>query len=302
MKILGKKYGISACVLFIGAITIGLCFSMILLNNRRKQELEFNSRGFYNEYAAKFMITDMASEERFKSALKSTVKNGVVYLKNLDLLNSLQGVWFQGEVVKPELQSGRFFEEEDFLGDTKYAVIGASYLEDIEEQEGKKYIEIEEENYEVIGVLKAKADTKLGQMIFINWNAAIKQYGISGDYLLDGASEEYVEETIEVLESKMYSDEIYYQEKLMEDTSVVRIFGLETLDAIYLIMFINFIICGIFITMYWLQKQKKHIEVYGLLGIGRKYLFLDMLKGYIKIVIPGILIGVVYFLVKEGGM
>lgn len=300
MKLFGRKYGKSTFVLLIGSAIIGLCLFMVLFNIKRKEQLELNSRGFYNEYAQEFMLTEAASEERFLKAMQASVQDGIVYLMHLDYANTLQGVWYQGEIKKPELESGRFFVEEDFSSGKRVAVIGKKYLKELEKKDGKSYLEIGEESYEVIGILAAQEDTRMGQLKFINWDAAIKTYGLAGDYLLDGLNKSKVKEEIDQLAERMYSDEFYHSDLEVDDDSVVRVFGLETLDAIYMVMVVNFIICGIFITVYWLYKKKSYIEVYTLLGFTRRRIFLDLLKNYMISVALGFLISFTYLFIKGG--
>jgi len=300
MKICGKKYGISTFVLFIGAVVIAFCFCMMLFHTERKRQLEMQSRGFYNDYAKSFAVFDTVSKEQFQKVLQASVRDGMVFLRNLDGINMTYGVWYQGEVQKPVLESGRFFEEKECMGRERLAVVGKGCLGDVNEKEGELHIKIDGENYTVIGVLAAEADTKMGKMKFVNWEAAVCQYGIAGDYILDGKSEQAVREQMGQLAGQMSENEVYYSEGIkVEDNSLVRMFGLETLDAIYLIMFVNFIICGIFIIVYWLQKQKNYVEVYTLLGIGWGILIWDVLKKFMGAVVPGTLIGMTYLLLKE---
>ena len=76
---------------------------------------------------------------------------------------------------------------------------------------------------------------------------------------------------------------------------------METLDVIYSIMAVNFVLCGIFIIVYWTQKQRGYAEVYSLLGVGRNVFLGDMIKKFAGIVIPGALLGLAYFLFKGVG-
>ena len=302
MKIFGKKYGISTLILFIGAAIITFCFLMMMSHARRKQQLEMESRGFHNEYAKNFAVLDTVSKEQLLDVLRASVQNGMVFLKNLDALNEVHAIWYQGDVQKPELENGRFFEEKECVGSERLAVVGKSYLDEIQEKEGKQFLEIDGEDYRVIGVLAAQAGTRMGKMKFINWAAAAGQYGVAGDYVLDGRDELTVKEQLQQLAGQMSETELYYSERAKsEDDSLVRIFHLETLDVIYSIMAVNFVLCGIFIIVYWTQKQRGYAEVYSLLGVGRNVFLGDMIKKFAGIVIPGALLGLAYFLFKGVG-
>lgn len=300
MKINGKKYGIASFILFFGAAVIGICFLLIGYNKQRKLNLEKESRGFYSKAAQKFRVFEGASEDRLMNALSSSIENGLVYSMHLDSMDTLQGVWYQGDIEKPALADGEFFDEKDFTENTNKAVIGKACLKDTTQKDGIIFLEIDGEEYEVIGVFDADEDTRMGQMKFINLNAAFKTYGAAGDYLLDGRNTQTIRTEMEMLSEKMYSDEFYYSPEKPEDNSLVRVFGLETLDAIYLIMSANFVICGIFITIYWLHKKKGYAEVYSLLGIRRKYFIADILKTYGLTVLSGFLLGFFCYILLRG--
>ena len=100
----------------------------------------------------------------------------------------------------------------------------------------------------------------------------------------------------------MYSDEFYYGSGSgrPEDTGLVRVFGLEALDAIYAVLIFNFVVCGIFITAYWLHRKRLVAEVYALLGLGRGALVRDVGASYVLTVLCGAACGFVCFLLFDG--
>ena len=302
MKIHGKRYGAAVFILLLGAAAISFCFLMIGNNKRQKAELERESRGFYSEAAQKFMVFDTISEERFMKALSASVENGIVYLACLNPGDTVKGVWYQGEIEEPELAEGRFFQKEDFSSDAKKAVAGRGCLDRARTEGGVCLLDVDGEEYEVIGVLDAEEDTRMGQTVFVNLNAAFETYGVAGDYVLDGMDEQSVRSQMASLSQNMYSDEFYYGSGSgrPDDTGLVRVFGLEALDAIYAVLIFNFVVCGIFITAYWLHRKRLVAEVYALLGLGRGALVRDVGASYVLTALCGAACGFVCFLLFDG--
>lgn len=105
-----------------------------------------------------------------------------------DSLNNVQlrGILIKGNMKSPRIIEGRFFNETDFFTDKKMVVIGENMIEYTYTEDGKRYLSLFNDVYEVIGICGYGINSIIDNIIFYNLDSI--QPADWGVYSIDGNS------------------------------------------------------------------------------------------------------------------
>ena len=260
---------------------------LLLVNIQSRRELEDIKRGFYSEQAS-YLINEESGWDAVEEILQGDDWNdGIVYKKGLEMNSDTRGVFYKGNFKKLPLIEGRYFTEDEVGSDSRKAMLGRKYEEDIYEEGGAWYIDILGEKFEVIGIFGSAQATRMDSMKWIPLEAAAELAGAEGDYIVDGKSEALIEHNSSLLEQVMEPDwttEI----KVMNDAgepveSSYPERNNNVIEKIYLAIIFSFILNMILAGTYWGRHTAQRIQVEKMSGFSGGQILLSVLAEYCKI-------------------
>lgn len=270
-------------MVFADFMLLSVCCILITTNLYTKAQTEKISRGFYSEHVLSLSVAD--SREGAAVSLPELSERGILYKTGLSLEYDLRGVLLAGEEELPPLLSGRFFDSPESRGNEKIAVVGSQCLEQSWKKDGKDWIEIQGEIFQVIGVMGTEEKNRFQTMVWIPFGTAVEIWGVDGTYRLDGKEKEAVDKNAEYLEQEMaeYSAVTIEESVGKEISGVGEKLNLGTnrlIRMVYLAMVIGFLLAGILCISYWSGFQKKKMEIRFLLGESDSGIWIH-LNGYL---------------------
>ena len=247
MKLFHRKIGKSVLVLFLDMALVFTAAFLVLVNLQTRQELEESSRGFYSEEAVSLYCTEENWDGILDILEEGNWKNGILFRRDLEVGIDTRGVFYEGKYRGYPLLSGRFFTEEESLGKERIALIGRNLRQDLYEKDGRKYIEILGEPFEVIGVLGSAQPTRLDRMQLIPMGAAAELAEAAGTYVVDGTSRESIQKNVDLMKEVM--SEPWSEMEIPQEESGGGISAgwftkvyVDTIEKIYLAIVLAFIL------------------------------------------------------------
>lgn len=298
MKILGKRIYKGTMVVFADFLLLTVCCILITTNLYVKDQTEKVSRGFYSDHVLSIQVSSH-STKNFPASFFEGMPDSVIFRTGLSMEYDLRGVFWRGKTQLPPLLSGRFFSEEEGRMMSRVAVAGESCLENAYKENGKTYISIQGQPFEVIGIMGTKEKSRFQSMIWIPFETAISVFGVDGQYKVDGADLKMIQESAEYLERELSKTaQVTIEEPVgMEVSGVGERLDLGTNDLIrmvYLAIMAAFLLAGILCVSYWIGYQRPKMQVRHILGEADWHIGLH-LGGYLmKTVVLAVMVGGVF--------
>ena len=186
MTLFHHRVSRGALLLTFNMIFVFVAAFLVLVNLQAREEMKESKRGFYST-EAEYLVCEDADWNSLEDLLSGGKwVDGLLFKKDLETGLDTRGVFYQGKIRKYPLRSGRFFTEEESAGNERKALIGTLFQKDTYQKDGKEYIDILGEPFEVIGVLGSAQTTRLDRMKWIPLQAAVELTGMAGNYTADG--------------------------------------------------------------------------------------------------------------------
>lgn len=284
VKVLQYKVSRSTLLLIFNMVLVLTSALLILVNLQSRKELENSKRGFYSENASYLVYENGDWESMLDILTGEKWTDGILYKKSLEMESDTRGVFYQGKIKKPALLSGRFFTEEESSGNERKALIGKRFQKDTFEKNGKEYIEILGETFEVIGILGSEQPTRLDSMKWIPMKTAVELTGAEGSYVSDGISKEKIVHNTKLL-WKIMDEDWTMKESEMEATVRKYSKGWQNsvVEKIYLAIVFSFILNTILAGGYWICQKKQKVQVEKILGFSNSRIIQSILVEYMII-------------------
>lgn len=286
-----KRLSKGTLSLFLVVTLLVVSSLLIAANTRGKEEIEKLSRGFYSANLVKVNLFEINRHGEIKELLKTEMsggKDGICFKTDLMTGKDIRGICYSGAIEKPAISSGRFFSEAECFSDKKIAVAGSGFADEYIVEGEKKYIEIADEKFEVVGVLGTKQESRYDLMLFIPMETAINIFGEEGTYVFDGNEKEEIFGTVQnfVTGAGRYAE--YVEQSNSEEAEYTGVNDLtqtkkNTLQDMYLLMFISYLLAAVSAANFWIRYRYKEIQVYRIVGAGTFSIIRDMLIKFIRI-------------------
>lgn len=297
--IMDKNKLLSSLFLIIVFMTIVVfsCFLTSSLEYAVRDEKLVNN--FLGPKAKSFKIIPEEDAADWPRALFEISEPHVIS-KSLDEFGSTVGIYISGSVdIVPDMKEGRFFNERDFTAGGKYAVVGEKILPATLAKNDKRFFIFENQEYEVIGVMKNRnANDWLGYRSYLNLKALtcnidylwINHFGIdAGDktrtvyaQLKSGIEQEgmqFKNVSIEMIESPLLS--------------VMRKKSFEIM--MFSLVFVVFVVNTISVTGYWLDRKRLEIGVKKCCGANNYQIAFGIIKELLAIALFSFGSGIVLY-------
>ena len=219
----------------------------------------------------------------------------LLYKENVGLFNGY-AIYFKGDLKnKPNVLKGRYFNQDDFNNGKKVAVIGKGLMDKVIKEDGKDYYYIENENYEVIGVLgddkKASGDD---YNVYINLDALLTKdsFYLKGKYAIDAGKNS--KNILNEIKSKYKDTDINIVEAEPEVISPIAKSIKENVQAqiVFILEIIGtFVLNTVCVTEYWIKNRKKEIGIKRALGATKRRIFVSIIGELITINIISFVVG-----------
>jgi hypothetical protein len=299
MKLFDKRIFKGSMILFINLTLLTVSCILITTNINSKIEIEKLSRGFYSKNALRITISDSQSETLWQKALKENrINNSIIFKNNIKFNMDLRGIYYKGNVELPPIKSGRFFEENECMTNQKIAIIGNSYLNDVEKKDKKQWIRVLKQKFEVIGILGTGKKSRFDSMIFIPIVTALKLQGQEGHFIIDGKHANKILENTQLLKNLLSSSAKVDMERPVghDITGVGESLNLGTNDIIktvYLAIFFAFLLTAISSSSYWIFHRNQLIQIQRMLGNKDSKIFIFIVHRYLRVAILSLAFGFV---------
>ena len=292
MKLLHWKINKSTLLLTVNLILVFLSAFLILANLNTRRELEESKRGFYSEKVSYLVCDDSADWETVSGILTGQEwTSGILFKKDLEIDADTRGVFYKGKISVPTLLSGRFFTPEESWGKEKKALVGTRFEKDLYKENGKQYIEIFGEPFEVIGILGSAQPTRLDSMKWIPLETAVEMTGISGRYAVDGISEAVIKNNTKLLWTVMNEDWTMQKTEVQKTLQESHKFGdIDIIEKIYLAIICVFALNMLLAGNYWMRQKNQKVQVERLLGFSSVAVIFSVFSEFLSIAGISILI------------
>ena len=203
---------------------------------------------------------------------------------------TIRYIYYNDGYVYLPLKSGRFFKASDFFEDSPVAVVGKNREKDcFVDATGNPFIMVDNQEYNVIGVLGYEQATVLDDMIYLNMNALkiLESPMLFLDCLGEESYDRISGQLIYKLQEKSVPAEQMAGSMSFSDSVMPKIVTARWFLGILACCFI----CLLLVSIQWLHSQRQEVIVRMLVGasavdiawfISKKYLglaFLSLIAG-----------------------
>jgi hypothetical protein len=260
-------------VLFCTFFLINIFFIWIVINILNVEEkLKTQQSLISNDAKVMFF---QGNEDVRKDQLIDLLKNKKVILEGNVMTNSngekteIKGIYYNYDIDKKyPLREGRMFTIEEIMQKKKVALVGYNLKDEIK----NNTIKIQNEDYEVVGILGEKNSNALKDSIFINLNAqdfSLNRKAITIDVANEKASDLVMDISKTLNESKKV--DINISEPFGKADPLKQALGDNKMNLIMaLLVSICLISTVINISSYWIDKEKPIIGIKSLVGGTKK--------------------------------
>jgi len=262
-------------------IVIGMATSFTFFVFERNNMTIKISQEYYSDNAVAFFVS--GSSKADMEYIMNRMDEGDILYGEIDRYS--RGVYMKGDADDLPLVWGRGFRETDFFTNKKVALVGRKILEECKVIDGTYYFPIQNDLYEVIGVLGISSDSLLDNYMWINLDAMLNIFHSDGFYVLDGSKncgevlqDSFLEEIVEEVEKEEVGIKAMYENSRFSQWVCI------------LLLVCLFAYAGI-ITFFWLEYQKYPVSIKKLCGIPRRYILWDLVKEFMILCCSGYLCG-----------
>ncbi|MGE1217557.1 ABC transporter permease [Bacillus toyonensis] len=295
-----KKFTIEDGVLSAYVIIFTLMISLTTTYLIKINDIDKITNNFYSKNSVAFHIKDDNHPLNMQNLLDHIdERDFMLFKENVLELPYIKGIYKTGDIATPPLVSGRFFQADDFFKNKKIAVVGKDN-NDIVLKNGKKYIQLNNTSFEIIGVMGESFSTKLDKMIYLNLDAALKLENKSyGSYVLDG--NKFMTSTFDKLEQDMKSS-ISIVKANKETVGSSRVFERNSGNYEMFVLFILIILSmSIIICSYWFYKKRISISIQHVIGHRMFNIYMNLFKKHVLLLISSYFFSIFLFIIFNLG-
>lgn len=288
-----KKRVVSIVLLAVVCVLPILCILMIhhlsLCSALEKMEV-----GNFGESSCLTSMTVNSIETRFAlydNFVKEHISCGIYLDDKGSTENTIRYMAFTEDYVNFPMQNGRFLELEDFKKNNRVAVVGKN-VENVYEKEGKQYIQINDQEYYVLGRMGYEEETAFDNYIFVNMFTCDDK--VLKIYTIDFFSAIDVNETMDDCAKKMQEldcdMEVLVETDNFADTVTVDF----DILSYFLGLLLCYILCIILISYQWLMLQRRELGIRRLVGASKREVVSYIMVQYISYMLISFVVGYLY--------
>lgn len=286
MKIAGKKIPKGTILLFLSFTAISLCLLLIVSATRAERTNSMSKNGMYSGHQKNFSICNAEQEGQWEDvipALEAKYNNFAIYvpIQNPEIV--IRGVCVSGKVETPPMVEGKYFDFATSWTDTPKAVLGKQYREYAVERDGKMYYDYQGVEFEVIGVMGTKEDSRLNYMMMMDFKSAVRLAGINTGYVLDTKKESDLLKVGQDLDSLFLlpADVVILLDTGDKVSPIARLLSSNAImDTMYVMILISFSLSTILVTFIWLRFRRQIFYAWQLCGYEGRMQCMEICKRF----------------------
>ncbi|OUP51350.1 ABC transporter permease [Lachnoclostridium sp. An181] len=248
----------------------------------KTKENILKSKGIYSWKTTEVNI--QGEEISDLNAFKSLKLRGDYYIfkNNYEKFFDVKGVLLS-DIQKYTTVQGRFLTKSECKSNSKKAVIGKNVKSQIYKIDNTPFINICNQKFEIIGILKNDINIKLADTVIIPFQAALELYGINGQYAIDGDVKN-ITQVVTILKDNGVTEIISPKTDIFSSLTEFYQKNNDILH-VYLLLFISIIFLLVLSMEYCLINFEKEYKIYMTLGFSNRILFLLFIKMYFKLIL-----------------
>ena len=272
MKIAGKRVPKGNILLFLSFTAISLCLLLIVSAIRAEHSNSLSQKGMYSGHQKGFSVHNAEDETSWTKVIPELADghdNFAIYVPVEDSEIVMRGICIQGEVEMPPMCEGNFFDFSTSWTEQPTLVVGKQYQEGVIRRNGKMYYQYGDVEFEVIGIMGTEEESRINQMMLMDFRSSIRITGINTEYVLDTRKESDLTELGQDLYDQFHSPaEVFIiLEEGDRSSAIASLFSGETImSTLYVMILISFSLSTILVTFIWLRFRRQLFFVYNLCG------------------------------------
>lgn len=297
MNTFGKRVPKGNLLLFFSFTAVSLCILLIISMFHSEYENRLSHNNLYTGHQKEFSVCYAEDENQWRNVIpniKSDADDFAIYVpvQNPDII--LRGVYIKGNVVRPPMIQGEYFDCETSWTEVPKAVLGKKYQKDTRTENGKLFYEYNGVDYEVIGVMGTQKDSWINKMIMLDFNSAVKLSGINTSYVLDTKRKSNINKTgQELCNMFQYPASLMITlEEGVKSSFVEEFFSSDVImDTMYIMILISFSLSTVLVTYIWLSYRKQLFFAWELCGYRKICRHYEIYKRFLGVAVTGFLSG-----------
>ncbi len=285
MKIAGKKIPRGNVLLFFSFTAISLCLLLIVSAIRAEKVNRLNKYTMYSGHQKGFSVSGGDGVEQWEpviSELASKNEHFTLYVPMEDPGMIVKGICTRGDDREVPMLWGEYFDFYTSWTDTPRAVLGSEYEKDIVERDGKKYFRFNETDFEVLGIMGTQDESRINQMLLIDFKSAVRITGVETNYVLDGEKSDLLEIGQQIYDNIPFPSNVIITLEESDSVPFVEQFLAPDviLDTMYAMILISFSLSTVLVTLIWLRFRRQLFFAWQLCGYERRSEQLEISKRF----------------------
>lgn len=298
MKVLGRKIPKGTLLLFASFAAISVCLLLVMSASRIGRIDALSRNGLYSNHQRSFGISNAEGEvgwEDIISVLDGKYRDFAIFLPVSDPEVMMKGVCVHGKVESPPMLWGRYFDYQTSWTKRPTAVLGKDYRKDVLWREGKRYYTHQGVEYEVIGIMGVEEESRLDQMVAIDFRSAINRMGMNASYVLDAKKEADILSIGRDIQQMLATSANFgmYLGEQEAGSLLDGIFSSDMImDTIYMMTLVSFFLSTILVTWIWLRFRQQLFDAWELCGYGNHLKWIEIARRFALSAAAGFAAGV----------
>lgn len=289
MRLAKKKIPKGHLLLALSFMAVSFCSLIIISTARMGRMNQLSQNGLYSGHQRDFSITDAAREDLWQDIipqLKDRHKDFTIYVPIADPNIIIKGICTVGRPESPPMLQGTYFDPASSWTSHPSAVIGKEYSQDITQRGGKPYYTYGGIEFEVLGIMGTKEESRINHMVVTDFQSATAITGINTSYVLDAQKESSLLEVGQDLSScfPFPANVVILLEQGMEPSLLARMLSGNTImNTMYALILICFSLSTILVTLIWFRFRRQLFYAWELCGYKSYWKHLETSKAYFQV-------------------
>ncbi len=286
-----KKNNIMLYLSFLSIVFAAIIVSAVVRYNEITQK---RSSKFLSENAKSLFVEDCEDVDFWVKRLKNEkYDNFVLYNVIEDPDYDVRGVFYKGEMEGFPMIKGEFLKENEY-GNKPCMVVGKNHQDEIYIENGESFFDYQNVAYKVVGIVGEKIESRINDVLFIDFSSSIQISGVNSYYLLDSTKKANVKGIVESLyQSAQYPERVSYTEQMENGFFGKLLEKGKITGTMYGAMLVIFLISTVLTTNLWLENRKKKIGVFALNGYSKAQIVWEIIIEYFKLALVAYAGGVI---------
>lgn len=298
MKVAGKKVPKGNILLFFSFTAVSLCLLLIVSAVRAEKVNRLNKYTLYSGHQKEFSVTGGEGVEQWEevvTGLASEKEHFTLYVSVEDPQIIAKGICTTENAGEVPMLWGDYFDFSTSWTDTPTAVLGKQYEKNTVERDGKRYFSFNETEFEVIGIMGTENESRINQMMLIDFKSAVRITGVSTGYVLDADKNDISRIARQISDRMPFPSEAWISLKDESSVSFTERFLAPDviMDTMYVMSLVSFSLCTVLVTLIWLRFRRQLFYAWKLCGYERRSEWMEIFRRFYVITGAGFGMGLV---------